>query len=168
MTGGVPSRWLRLVGTRSLLAGLLGFALAAAVVRPASAHTAEETKALVDRAVAHIQAVGQKQAFADFTRRDGGFVDGELYVFCDASDGTVLAHGGNPKLVGKNLLAVSDAEGNLPIADVIRVGRAQGQGWLEYLWPNSAAGRVQHKMVYVVRIDDRTVCGSGYYKSDGP
>jgi len=138
------------------------------MVRPALARTAEETKALVDRAVAHIQAVGQRQGFADISRPDGGFVDGELYVFCDASDGTVLAHGGNPKLVGKNLLAVRDDEGNLPLADAVRVGQTQGQGWLEYLWPNSATGRVQHKVVYVVRIDDRTVCGGGYYKSDPP
>lgn len=168
MTSGLLPRWSRRAGTHPLLTGLLGLALAAALLCPALARTAEETKALVDRAVAHIRAVGQQQAFADISRPDGGFVDGELYVFCDASDGTVLAHGDNAKLVGKNLLAVRDAEGKLPTAELFRIAQTQGQGWLEYLWPNSTTGRIQHKMTYVVRIDDRTICGSGYYKPDPP
>ncbi len=89
-------------------------------------------------------------------------------VFCNSADGTVLANGGNPKLIGKSLAAVSDAEGKKPVFDGIRLALTQGQGWLEYLWPNQTAGRVQHKRTYVLRIDDRTVCGSGYYKPDPP
>lgn len=168
MTGGLSFRWSRLAGTRSRFAAALGIALAAALVRPALARTAEEVKALVDRAVAHIQAVGQKQAFADITRHDGGFVDGELYVFCDAADGTVLAHGDNPKLVGKNLSAVRDAEGKLPTVELFRLAQTKGQGWLEYLWPNSATGRIEYKITYVVRVDNQTICASGYYKPDPP
>jgi cytochrome c len=162
------SRWSHLVRPRPLLACLLGATLSAAAGWAATAHTPEEVQALVERAAAHIRAVGQVQAFADISRPDGGFVDGDLYVFCDGADGTVLAHGGNPKLVGKNLGTLRDAEGNHPILDGVRLALAQGHGWHEYLWPNPQADSVQRKITYVLRIDDRTVCGSGYYKASPP
>jgi signal transduction histidine kinase len=165
---GLLARWLALGLARPLLAGAFGIALAAAISCPVLARTAKEAKALVERAAAHVQAVGQKQAFADITRPDGDFVDGELYVFCDAADGTVLAHGDNPRLVGKNLSAVRDATGKRPFTELFRLAQTQGQGWAEYLWPNAATGRIQHKMTYVVRIDDRTICASGHYEPDPP
>jgi cytochrome c len=80
----------------------------------------------------------------------------------------VLANGGNPKLVGRNLLSLRDAEGRLPIVDVNRVALGEGQGWVDYLWPNPQTKRIQRKITNVVRIDDRTVCGSGFYQPDQP
>ena len=88
------------------------------------------TKALVERAVTHIHAAGRRQAFADITRHDGGFVSGDLYVFCNDLNGTVLAHGGNPMLIGKSLWSVRDSEGRLPIRELIHLAQAERQGWL--------------------------------------
>jgi cytochrome c len=150
------------------LAGTLAIALFTVAARPVAAEPADEARALVERASEHIREYGRKQAFADFSRRDGGFVKGELYVFCDDANGVVLAHGDNPKLVGKSLSGLRDAEGNLPAAELFRVGQTKGRGWVEYLWPNAANGWVQRKVTYVVRIDDQTVCASGYYKPDLP
>jgi cytochrome c len=168
MTSPGAARWSRRVPTRALLAGLSGVALTAAACWPATAHTADEVQALVQRAAAHIQSVGQERAFADISSPDGGFIDGDLYVFCNTADGTVRANGGNPKLIGKSLAAVRDAEGRQPVFDGIRLALTQGQGWLDYLWPNAQTSRIQRKITYVLRIDDRTVCGSGYYKLDPP
>jgi cytochrome c len=166
VTGFRLSRWIHPRGP--LLACLLGAALSAVAWRPAAAHTADDVTALVERAAAYIRSAGQARGFADITRADGGFVDGDLYVFCNSADGIVLANGGNPKIVGKNLAGVRDADGRQPILDGIRLGLSQGQGWLEYLWPNTQTGHVQRKKTYVLRIDDRTVCGSGYYELDPP
>jgi signal transduction histidine kinase len=148
---------------RWLCGALLGLAVACGPARPAEARTAAEVQALVERAARHLREVGPEQAFADFTRPDGGFVDGELYVFCNALNGYVLAHGGNPKLVGRNLGAIQDAEGKSPTLDTHRLGMEQGEGWLEYSWPNPLTRRVQRKVVYVLRIDENIVCGSGYF-----
>jgi signal transduction histidine kinase len=63
---------------------------------------------------------------------------------------------------------VRDGEGRLPIAEINRVGLTQGQGWVEYIWPSPQTHRAQRKVAYVVRIDDRTVCGSGFYQPDQP
>lgn len=163
MTGG---SWHRRPGP--LLGGLLVVALSAASDPPATDDTAAAVQALAERAATHVRAVGPAQAFADFTRADGGFVDRELYVFCNSADGTVLAHGGNPKLVGKTLAALRDGEDRLPIAEVTRLGLTEGQGWLEYLWPNPLTRRIQHKVSFVIRIDEQTVCGSGYYRPGPP
>jgi hypothetical protein len=130
--------------------------------------TPQQVQALVTRAAAHIQDVGPARAFADFSRRDGGFVDGELYIFCDAADGTSLAHGGNPKLVGKSLIAMRDPDGIHTTAEIVRLGLTEGHGWLEYRWPNPATGLIERKKSYVLRIDDQTVCGSGYFETPPP
>ena len=153
-----------IVPVRSVFLVLIGLAAAAA----APPHLEEEVQALVARAAAHIQVVGPEKAFADFNRRDGGFVDGELYMFCNSIDGIVLAHGGNPRLVGRSLLAVRDGAGNQPIAEIDRIALTTGHGWVVYLWPNPVTGRVQHKTSYVMRIDEHILCGAGYFTADPP
>src|SRR5207342_1983875 len=97
---------------------------AAFAVLPAGSYlagrTSDEAKSFAERAVVHINDVGRDRAFADFSRPDGGYVDGELYMFCYAADGTNLAHGGNPAFVGKNLLNVKDPDGKFSNAEIIR------------------------------------------------
>ncbi|HET6306053.1 MAG TPA: cache domain-containing protein [Rhodopila sp.] len=134
----------------------------------AHAGAADKTQALVDRAVAHIHDVGREQAFADFDRPDGGFVDGELYIFCLDAGGVVVANGASPTVIGHNLIDVRGPDGRLAVAEVIRLGLSQGGGWLEYRWPNPATRRIELKDAYVLKVDDRTVCGSGFYKGDLP
>jgi signal transduction histidine kinase len=133
-----------------------------------SAHDADDAQALAERAVAHIRQVGRAQAFADFSRPDGGFVDGDLYVYCQDADGTVVAHGGNPRLVGRNLAGVRDPDGHYPNDEINHLGLTQGSGWLEFRWPNPATRRIELKVAYVLKVDDHTVCGSGYYRPDTP
>ncbi|HUB11155.1 MAG TPA: cache domain-containing protein [Acetobacteraceae bacterium] len=105
-----------------------------------------------------------QQAFADFSKPGGPWIQGELYVFCQADDGTVVAHGGNPALVGKNLLNVKDPDGRTPNAEMNKLGLTKGSGWYDFRWPNPATRQIQEKSAYVIKIDDHTICGSGYYK----
>ena len=137
--------------TRILLAGLLAVALLAVAAKPVAARSPEEVQALVERAAEYIRQHGRQQAFADFTRPDGGFVDGGLYVFCLDATGITLAHGGNPKLVGKNFTAVQDADGKLPTGELLRVAQTMGQGWVEFRWPNPARGRVERKVIFGIQ-----------------
>jgi cytochrome c len=154
--------------TRLLPTALLGIVLASVIAGPVRAHSPEEVQKLVERAADHIRQYGRDQAFADFSRPDGGFVEGDLYIFCQDASGVVLAHGGNPKIIGRNMSGVRGPDGRYSNVEINQLGLTQGHGWLEYLWPNPAAGRVQLKISYVLRIDSKTVCGSGYYKSDPP
>lgn len=125
--------------------------------------TADDAKALAEAAAAHIKQVGPEKAFADFTSKDGGFVKGELYVFCYDHDGNNKAHGGNPGFVGKNLLHVKDPDGKEPNAEIVETGFGKGSGWVDFKWPNPVSKKVEQKSAYVIRTDD-VVCGVGYYK----
>jgi len=146
------------------IAGAMGIGVAALLAVPASAATADQAKAFAERAAQHVKDVGKEKAFVDLTKPDGGYVDGELYVFCQLDDGTILAHGGNPALVGKNFLNVKDPDGKLPNLEMNKLGLAQGSGWYDFRWPNPATKQIQQKSAYVIKIDDHTICGSGYYK----
>jgi cytochrome c len=151
---------------RALLADLLAVAVLAVAAKPVAAHSPEEVQALVEHAADYIRVHGRQQAFADFSRPDGGFVNGDLYVFCLDKSGIDLANGGNPKLVGHNLSGVRGPDGHRPNVELSHLGQTQGSGWLEYRWPHIASGRGGRKAAYIIRIDDHTVCGSGYYKPD--
>jgi hypothetical protein len=134
-----------------------------AIPAPSQAATPEEAKALSERAAGYMKQAGEEKAFADFTRPDGGFVQGELYVFCYDHDGVNKAHGGNPSFVGKNLLHIKDPDGKEPNAEIVKVGFEQGQGWVDFKWPNPATKKIQPKSAYVIHTSD-VVCGVGYYK----
>ena len=163
-SGQRPMRWATHRIKRRAIIVLLTVAMGGL----ANARTAEEAQALAERALAHIQDVGRDRAFADFDRRDGGFVDGELYIFCLDAGGTVVALGGNPKLVGHAITDVRGPDGR-PLGVAIHdFGLTRGRGWLEYRWPNPMNKRVELKVVYVMKVDDHTVCGSGYYKGAPP
>ncbi|HEY0183075.1 MAG TPA: cache domain-containing protein [Rhodopila sp.] len=136
----------------------------AAIGALANAHTPEQAQMLAERAVAHIQAVGREQAFSDFSRPDGGFVEDELYVFCWDVSGVVVAHGGNPRTVGHSWADLRGADGGLLIADLNQFVATRGSGWVQFRWPNPLTRRIELKTAYVLRADDRTVCGSGFYK----
>jgi cytochrome c len=127
------------------------------------AATPQEAEAFSERAAAYIIQFGEERAFADFSRPDGGFVDGELYVFCYDHEGVNKAHGGNPLFVGKNLLHIRDPDGKEPNVEIIKTGFEQGHGWVDFKWPNPTTKRIQQKSAYVIRTND-VVCGVGYYK----
>jgi hypothetical protein len=152
----------------ALAAQLAASGLLAGATAPVCAGQPEDVQALVERAADYIRQYGRNQAFADFSRPDGGFVNGELYIFCNDSRGVQLANGANPKMVGKNVSAVPDAAGTLTTAEIFNLGQTKGQGWYEYFWPNVVKGRVEHKITFVLRIDEQTICASGYYKPNPP
>jgi len=143
-------------------AAFAAFTLAVYPVASAAA-TPEQAKAFSERASAHIKKVGEKKAFADFTRPDGGFVDGELYVFCYDRQGINMAHGGNRSFVGRNLLHIKDPDGAEPNLLIVKMGFEHGRGWVDFKWPNPVTKRIENKSAYVIRTNDVT-CGVGYYK----
>ncbi len=140
----------------------IGLALSQ-VIPVAKAATPEQAKAFSERASAYIKQVGEQAAFAEFTRRNGSFIDGELYVFCYDRDGNNMAHGGNPAFVGRNLLHIKDPDGREPNFLIVRKGFDEGKGWVDFKWPNPVTKRIQDKSAYVIRTND-VVCGVGYYK----
>ena len=78
--------------------------------------------------------------------------------------GVLVASGGSPKIIGHSLADARGSDGRLATLEVVQLGLSQGSGWLEYRWPNPANRRIELKVTYVLKVDDNTVCGSGYYE----
>ncbi len=126
----------------------------------------EAARALVDRAIAHYDAVGRDAAFADFNRKDGPFTAGDLYVWVLALHQTVLAHGANPALIGKDLSALRDVNGVQVTTSVLEAALADAQGgWSSYVWTNPVTRKLEPKRAWS-KLHDGLVFVSGTYGSE--
>ena len=127
--------------------------------------TPEQAKALAEKAVAYIKAVGPEKAFAEFNAGDGKWLDRELYVIVIGFDGTMLAHGTNRVLVGKPQLEMRDMNGKFMTQEMLKVAQTKGSGWVDYMWSNPVTKKIDPKSTYVLRIPgfDGFV-GVGVYK----
>ena len=133
------------------------------VVFAAEKGTAEEATAMVKKGVDYVKTHGKEKAFAEFSNPSGQFVKGDLYVMVYDMDGLNKAHGANPKLIGKNLLEIKDANGVYIVKSFIEVAKGKGKGWVDYKWPNNITKAVEPKSTYVEKVDD-VLIGVGIYK----
>ncbi|SUB00233.1 Signal transduction histidine kinase [Pannonibacter phragmitetus] len=124
--------------------------------------SADDAMKLLDKAEAHFKTAGAEQAYADFSSKDKGWQDRDLYVFCFDKDGVALAHGANEKLIGKNLSELKDADGNLFIGAMVKTGLSGG-GWTDYRWANPVSKKIEPKSSYAKPFADG-ICGVGIYK----
>lgn len=144
---------------------MLAFAVAVGVPLSAQAGgTADQAKALVEKAAALLQAEGPDKAFAAFDDPHGAFVNGDLYIFVNKLDGTTVAHGTNPKLIGKNLINVKDADGKYFVKDITSLAETKGEGWVDYKWSDPITHKIEPKSSFVKKVGDYVV-GCGIYKS---
>lgn len=125
--------------------------------------TADEAKAMVDRAAKMLTADGKDKAFQVFDDSAGPFVDRDLYVFVIDQSGTTVAHAVNKALIGKSLLNLKDADGKAFIQEILDVANKNGEGWVDYKWPNPTTKKVEGKSSYVKKVGD-LIIGVGIYK----
>lgn len=124
--------------------------------------TAEQAKALLERAVAEVAAKGEA-AMAAFNAIDGGFVQDDLYVFAiDIKTQRFLAHGALPQLVGSDGRQLRDPKGKAIVADMVNIVGRKGEGELDYAWRNPVTDKVESKHSFLRRVGDVLV-GVGYY-----
>ena len=91
------------------------------------------------------------------------FHDRDLYIFVYDMKGNSLAHGVNPKMVGKNLLEMKDNEGKAIVRSFIETAEKAGKGWVDYKWANAVNKAIGEKSSYVEKVDN-VIVGSGIYK----
>jgi cytochrome c len=125
--------------------------------------TAEEAMALVNKAVALAEESGIDKAVWAFNDPAGEFVMKDLYIFVVDMKGTVLAHGANAALIGKNLMNLQDKDGKFIIKDMIEMAKTQPEGWIDYKWENPMTKSIGDKSTYFSKVKDILVC-CGVYK----
>jgi hypothetical protein len=148
------------------LAFVVGYAVilvlsTAASVAAAEFGTADEAKAMLDRAVAAVKE-DETKALDMFNKGQGGFKDRDLYVFCaNASDGIVTAHPYGNK--GKQLREIFGKKG-YPLGQEIMEKATEGTiKEVTYWWPRPGSDKPLQKTAFYTKVGDQ-ICGVGYYK----
>jgi hypothetical protein len=115
--------------------------------------TAEEAKAMLDKAVAAIKE-DKTKALANFNRSDGPFKDRDLYVLCaNASDGIITA---SPHNNGTSL-------NDFPPGQTVMKTANEGQiREVTYWWPRPGSLKPLKKHTFYTKIGDQ-ICGVGYW-----
>ena len=141
-------------------AALLVFFTGASVLA-AQFGTAEEAKAMLERAVAAVKA-DQAKALDLFNKGEGGFKDRDLYVFCaNASDGIVTAHPYGQR--GKQLREIFGKKG-YPLGQEIMEKATEGTiKEVTYWWPRPGSDTPLKKTSFYTKVGDQ-ICGVGYYQ----
>jgi hypothetical protein len=127
--------------------------------------TADDAKAMLAKAVAAVKA-DKPKALDMFTKGEGGFRDGNLYVACtNVSDGKLVATG-NPN--SKNLLGVDartykDIHGDtLPLEAIAQ--KPEGEITIfDIQFPKPGVSKTQEPIeIYATKVND-LICGVGWY-----
>jgi signal transduction histidine kinase len=125
--------------------------------------TPDEAVAMVKKAIAFLKANGKDKALAEISNPKGRFVDGDLYVTVYDLNGNCLAHGFNPKMVGKNMLDLKDPDGKAFIKERSDLARTRDQFWIDYRYINPATKQIGNKSMYTEKVGDLLV-SCGIYK----
>ena len=126
--------------------------------------TPERAKALAERAARYLAQNGAQKSFTAFMRRDGGFIDGDLYVFVFDGGGVLRASGGWPETVGSRVTLSQDGSGI--VWRMFQLARTKGRGWVHYSWYNPCSRQLEPKMSYIIKVKGFIV-GVGAYKKVG-
>jgi cytochrome c len=125
--------------------------------------TADEAKAMVEKAVVLVKQAGAEQAFAAFNDpANKDFHDRDLYIFVRSMDGNTVAHGANKGMIGHTWLELKDADGKLYNKEMIELAGTKGSG-IEYRWVNPMDKKIEQKASFIEKVGDYIV-GSGFYK----
>lgn len=125
--------------------------------------TPDEAVAMVKKAVTFAKAKGKDQLLAEVSNSKGQFIDRDLYLSVYDLNGTVLAHGVNPKLIGKSVYTLTDPDGKLFIQEILTQAKANGKGREDYKWPHPVTKEYQAKSAYF-EVVDGVVVSCGFYK----
>ncbi len=125
--------------------------------------TREEMVAFVQEAVAYAKKNGKEKALAEFSRPNGSFFRGVLYIYAYDYNGTTIAHPVNPEKIGVNRLQEPDAEGTWFITN-LREAAYNGTGFTTYTYINPVHNNtIEKKLGYGMKVDENWWLGSGIY-----
>lgn len=111
--------------------------------------TPQEVVAKVKEAAKLISEKGEA-AYPLIRDPKGSFVWKDNYIFAQNLDGTMIVHI-NPKLEGKNMLGVKDADGRLFSNEMINGVKASPDGfWIEYKWAKPGEKEASQKVTFCV------------------
>jgi signal transduction histidine kinase len=133
---------------------------------PPSSREAKQIEALVNKAAALVERQGKAAAFAQFRTPESEWWSGNTYLFVYDQDLNVLLNPAFPKREGTNVHGQTDANGKPMHDEFLKVVRAKGSGWVDYVFPKPGETKPSRKWTYVkaVNIDGAPgLIGAGFY-----
>ena len=125
--------------------------------------TQAEAKALVEKGVEFCKKVGVAACVEEFNKPESQFVKDDLYIWANDFDGIITAHPKKP-LKGKNMYRYKDKAGTQLFKDFIDKVKAEGNGWVDYVWDHPVKGEQTPKTSFVIGIGENQLIGAGAYK----
>jgi hypothetical protein len=154
---------------RTLMIGAVSAAAltlsAAALAQQGQYGTAQEARAMLDKAVVAVKA-DKDIALAMFLKGEGGFKDRDLYPFCFRSkDGKLLV---SPPVVpaGTDIRSLKEPTGHAYGQEIYEAAqKPEGQiTEISYMFPRPGGDpKPVQKVSFVIRVGELG-CGVGYYK----
>ncbi|NRR29907.1 cache domain-containing protein [Oxalobacteraceae bacterium] len=126
--------------------------------------TKAEAEAMVKKGLVYLKANGKDKAYAEVSKKDGQFIDRDLYLVIYGLDGIVRAHGANAKMIGKNLIDIKDVDGKAFVRERVEMAKKKTPFWQEYKFTNPVSGKIEPKAMYCQPEDDLILCGGIYLK----
>ncbi len=123
----------------------------------------DDAVAMVAKGIAAIKAKGADATYVEMTAPNKTFVNKDLYLVVYDMKGHCLAHGQNPKQVGKDLMGLKDPDGKEFVRERVELAKAKGKFWQDYKFTDPLTKTVQPKQMYCEKLGDTAVCG-GVYK----
>ncbi len=124
----------------------------------------KEAEAMVKKGIAFVKANGKDKGFAEITSKDGQFRDRDLYLMVLKTDGTMLAHGANPKLVGLNRWDAKGIDGRYASREMIEAAKGKNGTWTEYKYTNPVSKKLEDKVQYCEHLDESSILCGGVFK----
>ena len=125
--------------------------------------TQAEAKALVEKGVEFCKKVGVAACVEEFNKPESQFVKDDLYIWANDFDGIITAQPKKP-LKGKNMYRYKDKAGTQLFKDFIDKVKADGSGWVDYVWDHPTRGEQTPKTSFVIGIGENQLIGAGVYK----
>lgn len=125
--------------------------------------TRDEAQAMVKKAVAYIKANGAEKGYAEISNKKGTFIDRDLYITVYGLDGKCLAHGANEKMIGRDLIDLTDVDGKYFVKERVALAKSKPAGfWQDYKFTNPVTKKVEPKVMYCEKLGETAVCGGVY------
>jgi signal transduction histidine kinase len=144
---------------------VLLFSIFCCFISPAMAEehgTAKEATAMVQKTIAAMKKNGVEATIAEINKRDGQYKDRDLYVVIYSMDGKNLAHI-NPRMVGKDMIELKDADGKYFIKERLEMAKTKGSGWQDYKFVNPESKQIEPKSMYIEKYEN-VIVACGIYK----